>query len=47
MNLEKRGDYMRSAIGLGSITFLRNVEPHGSVEYNATACFVPLKGYFF
>ena len=30
-----------------SIAFLRNVEPQGSAEYNATARFVPLKGYFF
>ena len=29
-----------------SIGFLRNVEPQGSAEYNAKACFVPLKGYF-
>ena len=50
MNLEKRGDYMllyyqrlRSRIKCScSIAFLRNVEPQGSAEYNAAACFVPL-----
>ena len=49
MNLQKRGDYMllyyqcrRSRIKCScSIAFLRNVEPQGSAEYNATACFVP------
>ena len=55
VNLEKRGDYMllyyqcrRFRFKCScSIAFLRNVEPQGSAEYNATACFVPLKGYFF
>ena len=50
MNLEKRGDYMllyykrrRFRIKCScSIAFLRNVEPQGSAEYNAAACFVPL-----
>ena len=49
MNLEKRGDYMllyyqrrRFRIKCScSIAFLRNVEPQGSAEYNASACFVP------
>ena len=53
MNIEKRGDYMllyyqrrRFRIKCScSIAFLGNVEPQGSAEYNATACFVPLKGY--
>ena len=55
MNLEKRGDYallyyQRRRFRFKcscSIAFLRNVEPQGSAEYNSTACFVPLKGYFF
>ena len=55
VNLEKRGDYMllyyqrrRFRIKCSrSKAFLRNVEPQGSAEYNATACFVPLKGYYF
>ena len=55
VNLEKRGDYIllyyqrhRFRIKCScSIAFLRNVEPQGSAEYNTTACFVPLKGYFF
>ena len=51
VNLEKRGDYMllyyqRSRFRFKcscSIPFLRNVEPQGSAEYNATACFVRKK----
>ena len=55
MNLEKRGDYNALVLSARrvrfkcscSIAYLRNVEPQGSAEYKATACFVPLKGYFF
>ena len=55
MNLEKRGDimllyYQRCRFRFkssSSIAFLINVEPQESPEYNAAACFVPLKGYFF
>ena len=55
MNLEKRGDYMLLCYQRRrfrfkcscSIAYLRNVEPQGSAEYNATAYFVALKGYFF
>ena len=47
MNLEERGDYMllyyqRPRFRFKcrcSIAFLRNVEPQGSAEYNALACF--------
>ena len=50
MNLEKRDDYMllnyqrrRFRFKCScSIAYLRKVEPQGSAEYNATACFVPL-----
>ena len=54
MNLEKRGDmllyYQRFRFKNKcncSIAFMRNVEPQESAEYNATACFVFLKGYLF
>ena len=49
MNLEKRGDICSciiSAVGLGSIAFLRNVEPQEGPEYNATGLFCALKRLF-
>ena len=54
MNLEKQGDYMllyyqrrRFRFKCScSIAFLRNVEPQGSAEYNATGLFCALKRLF-